>query len=375
MNKITERKGFIMVTTLIVLSLLVALVGYLINRSTSYLPFVRAVVDREKAKELSLGGIQMAISQLAYADVTDKKDNDKETDLKKTTPQAGPASDPSAPTQQPKEKGSAQSKQFLKTLLPILNTWQTFKLNAAKDGIEGEIKICIMSEDGKINLNELYDFSKHAFAGQGKEAEDLKKAFEEFCNKIKKMGEGPSTFEGIQGAFKQRDSRLRDVTELITIKALEPFKLRIFYDPDASSGEDKKNKALYLTDIFTIWSTQRGIDPWLLSPSVATMLGIEKDKDKKSFTESALKSFKATYSWPNDWNAVFAKLYKKDFASLPKRIQSLLRTTFGPETFSVLSYGKVGEITHRLFAILVRDTTDRQDKEPAKVHIKKLYWI
>lgn len=373
MNKIAVRKGFIMVTTLIVLSLIVAMVGYLINRSTSYLPFVRTVVDREKAKELALGGIQMAISQLAYADATDEKESGEEKDFKKTSTQD--SQDPKAQAPQPKDKGSAQSKQFLKTLLPILNTWQMFKLDPVKDGVEGEIKICLMSEDGKINLNELYDFSKHTFAGRGKEADELKKAFEAFCNKIKKMGEGPSTFEGIQGAFKKRDSRLRDVTELITIQAFEPFKLRIFYDPDASSSNGKKDKALYLTDIFTIWSTQRGLDPWLLSPSVATMLGIEKDKDTKAFSESALKSFKASYSWPADWNAIFAKLYKKDFASLPKGIQSLLRTNFGPETFSVLSYGKVGEITHRLFAILVRDTTDRQDKEPAKVHIKKLYWM
>ena len=33
-----------------------------------------------------------------------------------------------------------------------------------------------MSEDGKINLNELYDFQKHTFVGNAKEQEELKKA-------------------------------------------------------------------------------------------------------------------------------------------------------------------------------------------------------
>mgnify|MGYP000949842878 CR=1 FL=1 len=368
MKRVTARKGFIMITTLIVISLIVVLIGYLINRSSSYVPYIKTMIDHEKAKELALGGIQMAISQLAYADVVDEKNADDKD--KKTPSQPQNKQDQDAqlqqtqPPQKPQDKGSAHAKQFLKTLLPILNTWQTFKLDPVKDGIEGEIKICIMSEDGKINLNELYDFSKHTFVVKG---------LEEFLNKIKKIGEGPSAFEGIRGNFKERDSRLRDVTELITIKAFESFKLRIFYDENAVTKSGKEGAPLYLTDIFTIWSTQRGIDPWLISPSISAMLGLEKEKDKKSFAESALKSFKVSYSWPADWNTIFAKLYKKDFASLPKDIQGLLRTSFGPETFSVLSYGKVGDITHRLFAILVHDTTDRQEKGPAKVHIKKLY--
>ncbi len=88
-----------------------------------------------------------------------------------------------------------------------------------------------------------------------------------------------------------------------------------------------------------------------------------------------IKTFKGTYSWPASWNSIFAKVYKKDFNNLPKGITLLLNTTFGPETFSVLSYGTVGQITHRLFAILERDTTGRESKDPATVLIKKLYWI
>jgi hypothetical protein len=89
----------------------------------------------------------------------------------------------------------------------------------------------------------------------------------------------------------------------------------------------------------------------------------------------AIKNFKGSYSWPTDWNNTFSKLYKKDFNSLPKGITRLLGTQFGPETFSVLSYGTVGQITHRIYAILERDTTNREAKEPTKITIKKLYWL
>jgi hypothetical protein len=106
---------------------------------------------------------------------------------------------------------------------------------------------------------------------------------------------------------------------------------------------------------------------------VRTLLDLpEMNKDVAA---NALKTFKGSYSWPADWNNTFAKIYKKDFNTLPKEITRLLASTFGPETFSVLSYGTVGQITHRLFAIVERDTTDREDKEPAKIIIKKLYYM
>ena len=101
---------------------------------------------------------------------------------------------------------------------------------------------------------------------------------------------------------------------------------------------------------------------------------VRKTRQQRLAAE-ALKKFKGSYTWPADWNDIFSKIYKKDFNSLPKGIATLFGSTFGPETFSVLSYGTVGQITHRLFAIVERDTTDREDKEPAKVLIKKLYWI
>jgi len=166
---------------------------------------------------------------------------------------------------------------------------------------------------------------------------------------------------------------LRDVSELLTIKAFANFKNDIFLNPDRQGSLDKERKVLYLNDIFTIWSRKRTVDPWLLSYSVRTLLDLS-DLSKSSHTE-AIKGFQGSYSWPADWNNVFSKLYKKDFNSLPKNMQRLLNVNFGPETFSVVSHGTVGDVTHRLYAIIERDTMSRKPKEPAKVAIKKLYWI
>lgn len=348
--------GFVLVTTMLILSLAVVLISFIINRSTVFFPLARTTIDREKAKELALGGLQLASSQLAYADVveTEEKEGAK-------TPE----------NQKPAANNTLnQSKQMLKVLVPVLNKWQTIKLDEGKDGVGGEIKICIGSEDGKINLNELYDFQKHEFIGNNKEKEELKKLLQELFGNIKRAGT-QDLFQSLEAFLKERDDKLRDITELLTIKSFATFKNDLFFNPDNTGNKDQK--ALYLNDIFTLWSRNRTIDPWLLSASLCSLMNLSELK-KGPFAD-AIKNFKGSYSWPADWNNTFSKLYKKDFSSLPKGITRLLATQFGPETFSVLSYGTVGQITHRIYAILERDTLDREAKEPAKITIKKLYWL
>lgn len=349
---------------MMILALAMVLASFMINRSTIFFPLAQTAIDREKAKELAMGGLQLASSQLAYADVVEKEES--KAPAKKDDNKKDEQAEASG-------KGTAQSRQMLKKLVPVLGRWQTVKLDAVKDGIDGEIKICIMSEDGKINLNELYDFQKHAFVGNDKEREELKKALQEVFSGIKKAAGSEELFDALEAFLKERDDKLRDITELLTIKSFASFRNDIFYSPDHQSSSSKEKKPLYLTDIFTLWSQKKSIDPWLLSYSLRTILDLP-EIDSGAIPE-ALKKFKGSYTWPAEWNDSLSKVYKKDFNSLPKGIATLFGLTFGPETFSVISYGTVGQITHRLFAIVERDTTDREDKEPAKVLVKKLYWI
>lgn len=348
--------GFVLVTTMLILSLAVVLITFIINRSTVFFPFARTSIDREKAKELALGGLQLASSQLAYADVVEAEGKEGAK-----TPE----------TEKPAANNTLnQSKQMLKILVPVLNKWQTIKLDSSKDGIDGEIKFCIASEDGKINLNELYDFQKHEFIGNSKEKEELKKLLQDLFGNIKRAGT-QDLFQALEAFLKERDDKLRDVTELLAVKSFSAFKNDLFYNPDNTEGKDKKT--LYLNDIFTLWSRKRTIDPWLLSASLCSLMNLPELK-RSSFAD-AIKNFKGSYSWPADWNNTFSKLYKKDFNSLPKGISRLLGTQFGPETFSVLSYGTAGQITYRIYAIIERNVLNREAKEPAKITIKKLFLL
>ncbi len=368
MKGTSAQRGYIMIVTLIVVSLAIALVTFLVNRGMVYAPFMQTFTDRCRAQELAMSGVNMAMSQLAYADVVSTKGKGEEKEA-----HADEEKEPGKDGKKEGHKGNEHEKKMLMTLLPLLGRWQTFALNGTKDGIDATIKICVMSEDGKINLNELYDFQGHTFDNK-----DVKIFLEGFCGKIGTGSSGEEAFKGLEAFLKGRDDEIRDVTELVTVKAFDHFKNMLFYSPDEAqqvTGKDKK-KNLYLTDIFTVWSHKRTIDPWLLSHSVCALLGLERPaQGLDDQAKQLIKNFKSSYGWPADWNTQFAKMYKKNFNGLPKKSEVILNPTFGPETFSVLSYATVGQSTHRIFAIVERDMAERKNGAPARMSIKKIYWI
>jgi hypothetical protein len=360
-----QSTGYIMIFTLMLIALLTALVSYLANRSTPYLSFINIVVQREKAKLLGLGGIQMAMSQLASAEsekgkATVPKEEEKE-----------------------KEKLEEQDKRLLQAILPTINRWQTVVLDEEKDGIEGKISFAITCEEGKIDINQIYDFESKKFIGEGELDGDYKKIIQEFLALVEKKIGGQKLFDALATFLKNHDYKLNDVTELLTIKAFEVFKNNIFYIPPQLKQEqpERQQKAtVYLTDIFTVWSGSKTIEPWLLSDSMCGLLNLEQaqagDVEKrKDAVKKWLTVFKQTTKWDEDWDKMLEPVYRKNFNSIPKFIKPVLSTKFGPTIFSVLSYGKVGEVTQRFLAIIEKEKPSQQQNGSAVVTLKKLYWL
>lgn len=389
MKQAKTQPGFIMILVLMVTALTVVLASYLMNKTMVFVPIAKTTIETEKAEQLALGGLQLAMSQLAYAGISDKG-KDEAAPEEKTDKQ--PTQQQQPPTQPGPAGGDAEGKKLLEVLLPVLNRWQQFTFDKAHDGFEGTISVCVMSEDGKININEIYDFNKHAFIGK---QDEIKTVLKTIFDAIKKQNGGDITVEAFEKFLKERQSKLFDVTELITIKGFESFKDFLFYVPsDTSKSDTQKNQPIYLTDLFTIWSQSQTIDPWLLSTSVIRTLGLKQpeigNKEQKEKIGGIVKTFRSTNTWPADWNKNFAKLYEKEFNGLPKGVQSLLGTTFAPRVFSVLSQATVGKFSKRCFAIIEREKAEspkpvlpqsqaqQQKKEkpsPAIVTLKKLYWI
>ncbi len=353
----TQRPGYILVVALMIIGLSVVLVTYVTFKASAYTPFAQAMVDREKATQLALSGVQVACAQLAQEP---KKQQETAEEHKHDQAQAEGNSD----------------RDLLKMLLPIKNQWQKFTLKKARDGVNGTIEVCIVSEYGKIDINALYDFKKHDFNDLGAPKGEAKKTLELLFDRIKQQIGGENLFPAFEKFLKERQYKLHDVTELLTIKEFELFKRNVFYEPpeQKSMQAPAQKRPIYLTDIFTVWADAK-INPWLISDSLSALLDLKRadgnEHPAEEFAES-IKKFKSSLVWPADWDLIFAPLYGKQFASLPKGSEYYLNTKFETSTFSVLSYGNVGKFTQKIMAIVERIEAENAHVE---VIIKKLYWL
>jgi hypothetical protein len=368
-----NKSGFILPLTLSIIGLAIVLVTYIVNNGRAFTPAARMMIEREQARMLARSGIEIAMSQLSTPDK-------KEEQGAKKAPETPPKEGAQEATPTPEKKESQQQETFFSYIMPRMNVWQLFPLKRTVEGMHGEIGICLMSEEGKLDLNELYDASKGelvdaslsgvidlVFKGLEKSIDrtDLRKAFEE--------------------KIKERKRKWDDVSELLTIKGFEGFQDKLFYNPpekpEKNAASKEAKQSLYLTDIFTIWSGKKTVQPWLFSEGLRSLLDLPSAQsmameEKKKIIAEIAKTIPDALTWPDGWNKYLKLWYRKEFAALPKGVDKLLDTKFEPAIFSVICYGKVGKTTQKAFAILERTKApDEKDKPQINVRLKKLYWI
>lgn len=345
MKKNYTSAGYIMVLTITMVAVLTTLITYMVTRVQTYYPASKHAQANMQAHLLALGGVQIGMAQL-FDFIMEKESKEQGA---KTEKKANPAD---------------QWKLFLEKFLPKLNVWQTFDLKRNIEGIDGTIKICLGSEEGKLDINQLWDFKNNSFFFE--KDENKKKLYEELFNRMNKLGKASDLFASFQKFFKNRGYLMNDVSELLLIKEYKVFVENLFYEPD------KKEPLIYLTDIFTIWTGKKTIDPWLFSASWQNILELKHEK-KKDLKE-VLKQFKPTIKWSTEWDKTLALIYEKNLNTLPKNIDSLFADTFEPKIFSVLCQGIFEKTTSNLLAIIELTKTRTQDSEQKiEVKIRKLY--
>lgn len=347
-----KKSGYILTLSLILIFLSMFLVTYLANRGSVFVPYAMIAIERKQAYVLAQSGIELAMSQIVSPKVTKKQEQTEEQKKKKPT-----------------EQELAQD--MLTVLLPSLNRWQEVTFTKKTEGIDATIKFCIMCENGKFDLNALYDFEKHQFVNPGKDA-DTKKMFNELFQQVKKIMGGKELFGAFETTLKGKNYRLNDATELLT-RSFEPFKDAVFYEPPGPDAP--KKPPIYLTDLFTVWTGKRSINPWLLSDSVAAVMGCKRAQadiaERKKGVAQWLKPFKLKAQWQTDWNKLLKPLYGIEFNRIPKSLQPFLSGTFEAQVFSILSYATVGRVTQRLLAIVERPAIG----DSSDMTIKKVYWL
>jgi len=340
-----NQPGFIMVLVLFILSIAVALSVRLFNTGMVHSFFIKTATDREKAQWLAQGGVQLALSTLALNT--------------SATGQQDPA---------------AQEKALLEAILPAINRLQTFELKEAVEGIDATVGFCITCEEGKLNLNNLYDFKEKKFKFGGQE-QDAKKLMSALAS-LKLFAGDVDLMTALEKWFKERGRPLDDVTELYSIKEFATaFKEHTFYVPP-SKGDEKR--PVYLEDLFTVDTKTNRLQPWLLSDSWCAVFGLRRAgaadaKAREGEVKTWLKEFKTMAQWSTDWDKILKPVYGKDFAALPKDSEPLLSTQFGAQTFSVIGYGTVGVVTKRVCAVVQRNTA--QKGKGSSFVIKRTYLL
>jgi hypothetical protein len=368
-----KKDGYILILSLMIISLAITLVTYIFYIGSVQMPFSYTMIHREKAKQLALSGIQIAIAKLSQE--IEIKDEGKKPGQPASPAQPAPAGGENKKAEAWPQEQAAQK--LIKEIVPTLNRWQTFALKEEYDGIDGTIKICMGSEDGKIDLNSWYDFEKHAFTGDKAKQEVIKHLIIEFFKRIGKE----DLYAEFEKFLKARQYRLDDVTELLRAPGFVAFKDSIFYPGPLKEKEEEKNKIpVYLTDIFTVWSGKQTVDPWLLSHSMCGLLGIKQSttgdvESRKKAVEQVIKDIKLDAQWATDWKKYLAPLYGTDINALTKNSELIFNTKFEPKIFSVLSYGVVGQVTQKMLAILERNEEKNDKKLAYNIIIKKLYWL
>jgi len=368
-----HKSGFALIVTMIMISLIASITVFIARKSTLFAPYAKIAIHQQKARQLALGGVQLAISKLASITKPEKQTT---TDQGQQRPQ--------------KMDDTYLAQQLLTHLVPIINQSQTIPLKKAFDGIDGKIEFCITSEHGKININQLYDFEKHRFIDEHEKATDdekkkgarqlIKNVFEQ----VQKAMGATNLFESFEKFIKQRQYKLNDVTELLAAPGFDIFKNYLFYVPPTLMKDSEKAwRPIFLTDLFTLESGKKQIEPWLLSDSLRGGFGFsrvaQESQEKKESThkmiQEALKKFSLSTDWKKDWDKMLAPSLKKEYGSLSPSITSHLSTKFESTIFSVVSYGTFANVTQRLYALLERSVQKAKDDVVIHVKIKKIYWL
>lgn len=359
-NRVTDKPGYIIILTLLMVGAAVALLTTVVQQSFSYQQRARLAQDKARARMLALSSLEIAISELSTVVFTD--DPQKATDKDQQTEEQE--------VLEPVQK-------WLLKVLPSLNHWQTIEVD--QEGLEGTIKLYIASEDGKFNLAAFKDKEGEQKEGESRGGmqngskkpgstpqENPLQALDELFKKV----HDTSMYEAFKRFMTDYKRMPEDPTELLRISYFAKVKDRLF------TPLKKEHRGLYIMDLFTFrpQATDK-VNPWLLTASAKTLLGISEGASTLDDKE-LVKKIKPRMNWEQDWDAILAPRYGKNFAAFDPAIQKLFSPTFEALAFSVVSYCTVGKVTQRIYAMLGLAEPDKDLSPKSGIFkVTKLYWF
>jgi hypothetical protein len=347
------KRGYILFLLFTVLSVCSVLISLYFSQVLVYRQLIQVLINKEKTNRLAQTGISLV--QAIMMSPEEKKEATIPAPNAKTTELS------------PQEK----------LLIQLFDCWNkelSYQLSSKDDGFDAKIFINVQFEQGKLNLNSLFDFEKKKFLFEGTD-KDRKKLCVWLFDKIAALTKKPSLFVPFEKYLKERDFDINDVTELLSIKEFaDIFQSDLFITFEEQKSENpslepqKTNQAkIYLTDIFTVCTEKDTINAWVLSPSWCKILDLKPkqklsdEEKKKIFSQIANKDLAAqanNSSFEKNWNKNLTDFYQKEYKDLAKEIKTILTTEFEANIFSLLLKANIGETNSTIFTIVKAKAKD-----------------
>lgn len=344
-----NKPGYVLITTLFLLTGLSMIVVSLLQNVWTAQRFSRFAEDRIQAYALAHSGFEIAKSQIA----------------RPSQPQQD------ANGQNGQNKGQ-QSTPYFVHILPYINRWQEFQLTQEHDGVDGTIYTYIAPEAGKVPLPALFDRENKQLTEQARNTmQQLSAQFEKFGL----SSQLPTGFEEIA----QDPPYFDDPSQVIPLhNAFATFDQRRFisFIPETQPLQNRQLPVLY--DLFTVFgnnSDALSFHPLLFSRSVCALFGCNPLPQDAQSREQAVEKIKEQmpqqFDWQRDWDTLLAPFYGISYAELSDSLRSAFSTERSANYFSVVSYAYVRDSRVYLYAMIER--VEDNDSDSFRIH--RMYWI
>jgi len=337
-NSMTQRRGFILVTVIMLVGMMTLLVTRMMLRLTAYDRLNTVLVRRAQAKLLAWSGVQMALAQIMQK-MPDSKSEGNELFIEQIL------------------------FKLRKTIL-MCNRWQKVQLTEEADGVDGTCAFYIACEGGKINVNALYDHTLQTTA-QNTVLDELGVALQKA---VKPWNTSVNVLKRAEVLLEKRGTPLNDVTELFADEQLKPLFPALFLNPESTFS---------LTDALSIERSGQLLQPWALSGSIESAYDLKRTETiSEEQWEFLNKAFTQEAAGPGVWEKLFTVLYGENRSQQIQELYPLFNQRFEADLFSVISYGAYTDVIVMLYALIqLRRETGEDGTERTYGNIKRVYWI
>ncbi len=325
--------GFIFPLALIIITTLTIIIVNVYQRVAVAQPYTRAIIAKEKARMLALGGIEIVLQELTNLYNPQEKQEKKENE----------------PTPSP-----------LAELMQLVNRWHKVPLEKLYKKEEASLSYYITSNLGKINLYAIYDkeAKKYASLASGLEADKLLASLDTWGEKL--VQELPSFFE-------KREYAPQDTTEFLELKSLKELSNSLI--------PEEKNNPPFFMDTFSLDAHKNGINPFLASTSLKKILGFTQekqlDKDSEKELKDSISKIKDDTKIETIWNESLSKMDGKKWEDIPEPFKKIFTAQYWPAGFSIMVKAQVGEIHQTIYALIRAE----EDTKKKLFFTDRLYWL